>query len=164
MALKDSKLPLGIIGRSDLIRMQRDLSLLDDFFVAAAARKSGTAIAPPRVSHSLEALARDNQVNLLEAKQRHSFSLELKQALESAPQLHISFATEPSPKGLEQILAWFRDNIHPQTLFAVGIQPAIAAGCVLRTPNQIFDMSLATNLKKQEPYLAKLLDGAADGK
>ncbi len=162
MALKDSKLPLGIISKTDLIRMQRELTKLDDYFVAAAARKPGDSLQAPRVSHALDMLARDNKINLLEAGQRKSFKTELEQLIAKAPSMHLSFASDPSPKALEQLIRWFRDNIHPQALLQIGIQPSIAAGCVLRTSNQIFDMSLRTNLKKEEPYLAKLIDGATN--
>lgn len=162
MALKDKMLPLSIVGKNDLIKMQRELSRLDDFFVASATRKAGEALKPPRISHGLELLARENQVNLLEAQKRKIFSQELSQILTVAPTMNISFSAEPPMKSLEVLIQWFRNNIHPQALLTVGIQPSIAAGCVLRTPNQIFDMSLRTNLKNEEPYLAKLIDGAAN--
>lgn len=164
MALKDSKLPLSIISKTDLARMQRELSKLDDFFVASAARKAGTGIAAPRITHALESLARENKVNLLEAQQRKKFSAEVDELVKSSPSLHLSFAAEPSPKALETVITWFRSNIHPQALIQVGIQPSIAAGCVLRTPNQIFDMSVRSSLKNQEAYLAKLIDGAVNAK
>jgi F0F1-type ATP synthase delta subunit len=75
--------------------------------------------------------------------------------------LHISFAAEPSTQALEKILVWFRANIHPQALLQVGLQPTIAAGCVLRTPNKVFDMSLRNHLIEQQKYLMQLIDVAA---
>lgn len=162
MALSDNKLPLSIISKTDLTRIQRELAKLDDFFVASSARRPGESLQAPRVSHLLDTLAKDGKVNLLEAAQRKSFRTEIDNLIAKAPSLHLSFASEPSPKALEQILQWFRQNIHPQALLQIGIQPSIAAGCVLRTPNQIFDMSLRTNLEKEEPYLAKLIDGATN--
>jgi F0F1-type ATP synthase delta subunit len=74
-----------------------------------------------------------------------------------------SFAAEPSARSFEPVLTWLRTNIHPQAMVQIGLQPAIAAGCVLRTPNRVFDMSLRSGLKKQEPYLARLIKGAVDG-
>lgn len=164
MGLKDTMLPLSIISKTDLVRMQRELTKLDDFFVASATRKAGAGVPAPRITHALELLARDNKVNLLEAKQRKNFSEELNNLIKDSPLLHLSFAAEPAPKALETLLAWFRTNIHPQALISVGLQPSIAAGCVLRTPNQIFDMSIRSSLKGQEQYLAKLIDGAVNAK
>ena len=74
--------------------------------------------------------------------------------------MHISFAAEPSVKALETILVWLRDNIHPKVLLQVGLQPAVAAGCVLRTPNKVFDMSLRAYLDRQGDYLVQLIRGA----
>ncbi len=164
MEPKIFKLPMTVVGRSEIMRMQRELTKLDDFFITAAARKGGTPISPPRITRVLDEIARDNKVNLLEAAQRKTLVAKLSEVLERAPNLHISFAAEPSPRALEKILVWFRRNIHPQTLLSIGLQPSIAAGCMLRTPNQLFDMSISARLKSQEDYLAKLIDGAANGR
>lgn len=154
------KLPLLIIGRADVSRVQRELNQLDEFFIGAAARKSGESIKPPRITRLLDEISKDNKLNLLEAAARKVLHEQLEELLKTAPSLHISFAAEPSPKALETILIWFRNNVHAQALLDVGLQPAIGAGCVLRTPNKLFDMSLSSYLKDQEPYLAKLIDGA----
>lgn len=164
MEAKELKLPLNVVGRSDITRMLRELDKLDDFFVAAASRGTDSPSSPPpRITRVLDQLARDNRINLLEAHQRKQFAVQLKDILSKAPALNISFAAEPSPTALEKVLSWFRQNIHPQTLLQIGLQPSIAAGCVLRTPNQIFDMSISRRLQTQEPYLAKLIDGAVSG-
>lgn len=161
MAPKDFQLPITVVGPSEVAKLLRELNRLDDFFVSAAARKSGEATGtPPRITRMLDELARTNEINLLEAKSRKDLSERLKKMQTDVPSLNISFAAEPSPKAFEQILLWFRNNVHPHTLIQIGLQPSIAAGCVLRTPNKIFDFSLASKLKGQEEYLAKLIDGA----
>lgn len=153
------KLPLTLIGPADVNRLIRELKTLDDFFVGAKARKSGTAIQPPRLTRLLDEVARNNKANLLEGPERTKLKEALQDLLKKAPLLHISFAAEPSPKALERILIWIRDNLDSQALVQVGLQPSIAAGCILRTPNKIFDMSLRASLEKQEPYLARLIAG-----
>lgn len=163
MEPNEFKLPLGVVGQVEITRMLRELNQLDDFFVAAEARKGGVSSEPPpRLTRLLNELAKDNRFNLLEKKHRVKLHEELEGVFKDAPCLHISFATEPPPKTLEQILRWLRDNIHPQALLQVGLQPTIAAGCMLRTPNKIFDMSLREYLKKQEPFLVQLIRGATN--
>jgi hypothetical protein len=161
---KELILPPSVISQADVTRLIRELNGLNDFFVDANARASGTPIQPRRLSRMLDQTAKTNGYNLLQQPQRDSLITELEAILQKAPMLHISFAAEPSPKSLEPILAWFRQNIHPQALLTVGLQPTIAAGCVLRTPNRWFDMSMREYLRKQEPYLAELIEGVASGK
>jgi F0F1-type ATP synthase delta subunit len=160
----DLKLPLSIVSKADIARILREINTLDDFFVSANARQAGSSPQIPRVSTLLEVVARENQYNLLEEKNRAELIAKLQQVAEYSPLLHISFATEPSPKALERILQWFRQNIHSCALLQVGLQPTIAAGCILRTPNKIFDMSMREYLKQQEPYFAELINEAVSGK
>jgi len=158
------KLPIVVVSRVDVARLVRELNGLEDFFTSANIRQAGTPMTPPRLTRMLEALTRANQINLLESDQRKLLITQLDQLVKAAPMLHISFASEPSPRFLTDILNWLRSNIHPQTLLQVGLQPTIAAGCILRTPNKIFDMSLRTYLNQQEPYLVKLIAGANHGR
>ena len=163
MEPKTIKLPNGLVSQVDVARMLRELNALEDFFVGAAVRKSGSPMQPPRLTRLLNGLAEDNRYNLLEDKDRTELHAALSGVLENAPLLHISFAAEPSIKALETILVWFRNNIHPHALLQVGLQPSIAAGCILRTQNKVFDLSMRSYLEKQEKYLVELIAGAARG-
>lgn len=160
----DFKLPLSVVGQSDINRLFRELDSLDDFFISSTARKAGTPVKPPRITYLLEQIARDNKINLIEEPQREQLRQNLQQILKTAPVVHISFAAEPTPRIIDNVLGWLRTNIDSRVLLQVGLQPTIAAGCVLRTPNQIFDMSLRQHLKKQENYLVELIQGAVSGK
>lgn len=157
------KLPNGLTGRADAARLTRELNSLNDFFAGAKTRQAGTPVATPRVSRLLEELAALNGLNLLDESGRMQLQAQLSEVYERAPSLHISFAVEPSSKALEQILVWMRQNVHPQALLQVGLQPAIAAGCMLRTTNKVFDMSLRTHLQKQSRYLSELLAEKTNG-
>lgn len=159
------RLPSSLVSLADVARLDRELNSLNDFFAASSRRPAGTASAQlPKISRLLDMLARENKVNLLDENARSELRGQLKEVYERAPSLHISFAIEPSPKALEKILVWMRQNIHPQALLQVGLQPAIAAGCMLRTNNKVFDLSLRSNLKKQSGYLTQLVEGAVSGK
>jgi F0F1-type ATP synthase delta subunit len=155
------KLPNSVVSQVDVARILRELNSLNDFFAGTAKRQAGTSMQLPKLTRLLDQVATDNGLNLLEEKDRKVLSEQLNLVLGKAPLLHISFAAEPSPKALERILVWFRQNIHPQALLQVGLQPTIAAGCVVRTSNKLFDMSLRSYLKDQEPYLVQLINGAA---
>jgi F0F1-type ATP synthase delta subunit len=155
------KLSTNIVSQVDVARISRELKGLDDFFIDANNRTAGTSIQLPRLTRMLDELAKENNYNLLEEEHRRALKQQLDVVIGKAPQLHISFAAEPSAKALERILIWFRTNIHPQVLLQVGLQPGIAAGCVIRTANRVFDMSLRQHLDEQQMYLAQLIDVAA---
>lgn len=161
MVLKQNlSLPPAVVSDGDVSRLLRELDSLNDFFLSATARKAGTTLPPPRVTRILNTMATDAKYNLLDAEQRQSLVEGLKNIQTVAPVMHISFATEPSPHVIEQILIWLRTNIHPYVLLQVGLQPTIAAGCVLRTNNRVFDMSLRSYLDRQRDYLVALVKGA----
>ncbi|MGH7157021.1 MAG: F0F1 ATP synthase subunit delta [Candidatus Saccharimonadales bacterium] len=156
------RLPNAVVGEIDISRLRRELNGLSDFFVSSRNRAAGTSMQAPKLSRLLDELAKSNRINLLEETERGKLAAALDQIHGHAPRLQISFAADPPPKAMDQVVTWLRQNIHPHTLVQVGLQPAIAAGCVLRTSNKVFDMSLRANLKKQEPYLAKLIVGAVN--
>jgi F0F1-type ATP synthase delta subunit len=157
---KQLVLPLTLVGDIDITRLLREINSIDDFFVEAEARKSGDSTQPPRITRVLNDVSLANKYNLLQKSDRQELTKQLNELKKTAPAIHISFAAEPSPKALEQVLRWLRENIHPLILLRVGLQPTIAAGCVLRTTNKIFDFSLREHLNKQEPYLVELIRGA----
>jgi hypothetical protein len=158
------KLPNGLASVGDVLRLKREVNSLNDYFAGAAARTPGSSQPPPKTTRILEEFAKTNGANLLDASHRKKMEEYLDQLSKDAPQLHISFATEPTPKSVEPVLEWLRQNIHPQCLLMVGVQPSIAAGCVLRTSNKIFDMSLRIHLQKQSHLLSQLIAGAVDGR
>jgi F0F1-type ATP synthase delta subunit len=157
------KLPKSLVNNGDVMKIMRELNALNDFFISAQNRQPGTSLQMPKTTKTLEQLAIDNKVNLFDETMRTQLYGEMQKLSKQAPKFHISFATEPSPKALEPILLWLRENIHPQILLSVGYQPSIVAGCVLRTSNKIFDMSMSQHLKKQAPLLTRLLAGSING-
>lgn len=160
MERKEFVLPLALVGDIDITRLLREINSLNDFFIATEVRKPGNNTQPPRITRLLNDVSVANSYNLLQKNDREELARQLNELKKTAPSIHISFAAEPSPKALEQVLRWLRENIHPLILLRVGLQPTIAAGCVLRTTNKIFDFSLREHLNKQEPYLVELIRGA----
>jgi F0F1-type ATP synthase delta subunit len=160
----DIKLPLNIVSPVDLNRLVRELKSLEEFFIAAKSRPAGMDLKLPTLTRSLDEVAKENNYNLLEEEHRQTLYKQLSQIVGDAPLIHISFAAEPSPKALEKLIMWFRTNIHSYTLLQVGLQPTIAAGCVVRTTNKVFDMSLREHLHQQQKFLAQLIDTAAKQK
>lgn len=157
-----AQLPVLIVSPSDLKRARRELESVDDFLHQAGLRQGGKAVKLPGTSRLIDALAEETGVNLLRVTERDRLLKYLSDLIERAPVLHISFASEPSAAFMSKLVSWLRTNIHPQVLVHLGLQPSIAAGCVVRTANRQFDLSLARSFDKQCDLLAKSLREQAE--
>ena len=158
MELKTSVVvPISVITLIDMSRLFRELNDIDEFLVQSAIRTPGTPMTLPRLSKLLDDMAIANSVNLLDEPQRKSLIKVVANLKDNAPRLHISFSAEPSGKFVIKIAEYIRKNISPIALLQVGLQPTIAAGCILRTPNKQFDLSLRQHLQNSKDKLSELI-------
>ncbi len=156
-------IPNNIVSPTDIARLVREIESVDIFFRDAAIRQSGETNALPRLSKLMDQLVADNQLNLLQEPDRVRISSSLQKLHTSAPVMHISFSVDPPGPYVQKIVAWLRDNIHPQVLVTVGLQPNIGAGCIVRTTNKLFDFSLREYFtEKREFFITKLHDAISD--
>lgn len=146
-------LPTTLVSPIDLNRCVRELKNLDDYFVQASVRQPGTPLSLPRSSLVLDDLAKSNDINLLDANSRKSLVGVLESIKQDSKLLHISFAADPSQNFLSKLVDYLRREIHPQILIRVGLQPSIAAGCVVRTPIHYYDFSMRRHLQAERQIL-----------
>jgi F0F1-type ATP synthase delta subunit len=151
-------LPTQVFGVVEVRRLSRELEQLDDYLRQSSIREGGAKQASlPRLSRLLDTTASDNHLNLLQSTDRDQLAKALQTTLEQAPVVHLSFASDPSAAFLEKIVGWLRGNIHPMTLIRLGLQPSIAAGCVMRTANKSFDFSLRHRFAEERALLLNSL-------
>jgi hypothetical protein len=153
------KLPLGIMTKTDVSRLLRELESLDEFLLQASAAGPKSHMTLPKTSRSLEDLAAGAGLKLTDKPGRQKLKETLENLRSSAPVIHFSFAAEPQPAFLQKILEWLRKEIHPNVLLQVGLMPDIAAGCIVRTTNHYFDFSLRQNLKEKRSVLVEGIKG-----
>ncbi len=152
-------LPALVSGVVEVRRLSRELEALDEYMRQAGLREAGAKQDTlPRVSRLLDETARENHINLLQKEDRANMSTALEQILTTAPVVHLSFASDPSATFTSKIVTWLRQNVHPQLLVRLGLQPSIAAGCVMRTTNKSFDFSLRHRFEEQHAALVTSLD------
>lgn len=152
-------LPLGVVGRMDLGRIIREVEGLDEFLEQAAVRKPGTSLQMPKTSKLLDELLQQNKINALVESERRDLLNYLIIVRSKAPIIHMSFSSDPPPMFTQKLVAWLRQNIHPLVLLHVGLQPNIGAGCILRSTNKYFDMSLRQHFGKQQALLMAKIQG-----
>lgn len=156
---KPLALPAILVGKPDVMRVRRELEALRDYLHQAALRKQDPSeIKLPKTSRLLDELASANHLNLLHRADHEKLVEALEDLYTSAPSLHMSFSAEPSGAFLAKLMTWLRQNIDPRVLVQVGLQPSIAAGCIVRTPNHQYDLSMAQSFKKHRAVLFEKLE------
>ena len=140
----------------DLGRLIRELERLESALRSDKIR-TGADVQLPKLSALMDQLAEANKLDLRDLHARQSLLAFLKLLRKEAPRIHMSFSADPSPQFLTKLMTWLRANIHPHVLVAIGLQPGIGAGCVLRTTNRYFDMSLGKSFADKRELLMKRL-------
>ncbi len=150
-------LPPAVVGLVDVGRIVREVERLDDSLRSQAIRDAADAVQLPKMSLLLEQVLEQNKFDITQATDRQRLLEFLKSVKAKAPRLHMSFSADPSPQFMMKLMLWLRTNVHPHVLLAVGLQPGIGAGCVLRTTNKYFDLSLSKSFADKRPLLMERL-------
>lgn len=148
-------LPMLVASPIDVGRLIRELESLNEAVSQAELRHHEAKM--PRTSHMMDQTIELNKLNLLEAKDRQALQGFLTSIKEKAPVLHMSFSADPSPAFIEKLMSWLRREIHPLVLLTIGLQPNIGAGCVVRSTNKYFDMSLRQDFESKRGLLRESL-------
>lgn len=149
-------LPLSVVGPVDLGRLIRELETLDGGLTEAELRKDAE-VKLPKTTRLLDTLIELNKADLLNAEHRKGLLVHLRDIQTHAPLLHMSFSADPSPLFTDKLMGWLRNEIHPQVLLTVGLQPSIGAGCLVRTTNKFFDFTLRENFQQKSGLLMEAL-------
>jgi hypothetical protein len=159
-------LPVSVVSPTDVARLKREVDAIDNFFRQSEIRAGGEPSATmPQLSKLMDQVVSANQLNLLQEADRQWIVDSLTSLDVKAPVMHISFSVDPPGSHVQKIVAWLRENIDPAVLVTVGLQPNIGAGCVVRTTNKIFDMSLREFFaSKRSFFVDKLHQVIADPK
>lgn len=152
-------LPDSLYMRSDIGRLLREIESLQD---AARMSKVRGNQAEARPSRLLQQLI-DHNTHDEQSPSYDELARVLKTLRDKAPAVHISFAANPSNEFMLSVVAWFRKQVHPYVMVQIGLQPSIAAGCVLRTPSRYFDLTMRKHFVNKQGLLVEQLRGV-DGK
>lgn len=152
-------LPTSLVSASDVRRLHRELESLEDTIRAVRLRTNSPVAKLPRTSRALEEFASTNRLNFLLPDDRHHAAVFVDSIMKKAPVLHISFASEPTRRFTTELVVWLRQNFDPEMLVEIGREPAIAAGCVVRTSSKVFDFSLLEHMTAQRQLLTDKIFG-----
>jgi len=157
-------LPPSLVSKIDLSRLVTEVERVDNELTAAEVRAKGNGgkAAQPVLSQQLVDFLQANDTSLSDGQTRMELIKQLRQLKDKAPVIHMTFAVTADVASLQYIAQWLRQEIDPQAVVAVGLQPGLVAGVYVRTPNHVHDFSLRGHLAAQREVLAKEL-GALRG-
>jgi F0F1-type ATP synthase delta subunit len=152
-----------VVTLADVGKLFRELEVVENKLLQLKMRKSNDPADLPALSKRLEHTAQLNKLNLLHESDLQTLKALLTTFKQKAPLMYISFSSEPTPDFLEKLIVWLRREINPNVLVSVGLQPTIGAGCVVRSTNKYFDLSLRqTFMSKRQLLLEQIIPPASE--
>lgn len=153
------KLPAAIATKTDLVNVLRNLEDILDIYVENTVRSQEGVDFSARsdVSSNLAALVQANNLSV-DVRTLQALKSWLVQLKEHAPVVRFTFASDPTPEFLGQISQWLRETSGQFVLMRYGIQPTIAAGCLLTTPVRRYDFSLRSKILKSGDIFARIVN------
>lgn len=159
----NQSLPAGIIGQSDLKRLIRELENYEEIAHQRSLTK-GRGIKNKTHYHSqlLQEIASELALKIDRQTDRNTLTSFLGDIKSGSPTLNIYFASEPPNSAVQQLVQWFRKEVHPAVLLEVHVRPSILGGCIIRSSNKIFDYSHAAKIEAADKVLSKKLKTLAN--
>ncbi len=156
----DFVLPPSVVNKLDVARLVSEAEQIDNDMTTAAVRaKTGVEEnTTPILSQQLSDFMNQNELQFGGSHQRSELIKQLRHLKDSVPVVHMTFAVVADRDSLAELTTWLRNSVHPQTVIAVGLQPALVAGVYLRTPNRVHDFSLRAVFKERRGMLTKELE------
>jgi len=142
-----------VVGPVDVGRLLRELESINNLLSQASINHKAAELKMPKTSQLMDQTLELNKLDLLQANDRKLLYDLLSVVKQQAPLLHISFSADPAPAFIEKLMTWLRREIHPTVLLTIGLQPSIGAGCIVRSTNKYFDLSLRKDLLNQRELL-----------
>jgi len=81
----------------------------------------------------------------------------LVQLQDHAPVVRFTFASDPTPEFLHKLVTWLRSESGQFVLIRYGVQPSLAAGCLLYTPARRYDFTLRRHLLESNQIFGEVL-------
>jgi F0F1-type ATP synthase delta subunit len=153
-------LPSNVVTRVDVSHVVSELERVDNDITTATVRAqlNPQEVTRPAMSQQLTAFLEQNHMNLDNSQARSEIIKQLRLLKDKVPVIHMTFAVTADGESLATLTQWVRNQVHPQAVIDVGLQPALVGGVYVRTPNHIHDWSLRAKLHDGHDILVKELE------
>lgn len=156
------KLPVMVSGPVEVGRLVREIGDINEALLQLGLREGGSKTKMPQTSRLMDQTIEINNLNLLHQDDRKALEAYLVAIREKSPVVHMSFSADPSADFIEKLMSWLRQEIHPEILLTIGLQPNLGAGSILRTTNKYFDLSLRKDFDNKRQLLKDMISKAQE--
>ena len=150
-------LPPSIVTKIDVSRLVSEMEQVDNELITRDAHIKANVPITSQISLSQQ-LSDFLSVNTLEigdGAMRSDLIKRLRHIKNTAPMVHITFASSADTESLRELVVWLRQSVNPQSVLTVGLQPSLIGGAYIRTPNRVHDFSLRARLAGHRDIITK---------
>ena len=166
MTVEALKLPPSIVTKIDVSHLVSELESIDNELISREA-KAKTGIEPGDEINYSEHLAdflAVNETTISEDSVQRSYLInKLRHLKKTVPTVHVTFASPADSESLQKLAAWLRQEVHPQAVMKVGLQPSLIGGVYVRTTNHVHDFSLRAKLAAHRHLIKEELERLSSG-
>lgn len=159
--MSEYRLPSSVVTRADVSRLAAELEHVDGDMNSARLRGQNDAVSS--LSPALREFIDSNKLSLDNDKVRMEIIGAIRQIKDTAPIIHMTFATPADTESLGTLVDWLRTSVNPRAVIQTSLQPSLIAGVYIRTPNHVHDLSLKGKLKAGHGVLVRHLEELARG-
>lgn len=156
----DFRLPVSVLSRIDVLKLINELEQVENDYITARvqARTGLAAELQPSLTETLTDLLMINHLQIANDHHRQEVVRQLRALKDSAPAVHLAFASAVDKNSLREIVGWLRQSVHPQAVVSVGLQPDLIGGVYIRTPNKVHDLSVRAQLAGHRGLITEKLE------
>lgn len=152
------KLPSSIATKSDLVAVVRNVEDVLDKYVENSVRDQEGVDFKDRaeVASNLAKLVSENKLEV-SVETLTALKQWLTQLQDHAPVVRFTFASDPTPEVLSRLVTWLRNESGQFVVIRYGVQPTLAAGCLMYTPARRYDFTLRRHLLSSSETFSEVL-------
>jgi len=152
-------IPDRLVTRRQLKELRQEVETILDEAVQGSIRKEqigvNFGVKKPSILLQETMVLHDIQLNI---KALQKLKAILEDIDRHAIMLRVVLSSEATPDVSAKIVRWFRSTMKQPVLLRFGIQPAIAGGCIVYTPNHRYDFTLRTRILEGDVRIRSILD------
>lgn len=146
-------LPSFIQSKGQVYQLLSEILQIEKFLSEAQKRKPGTKMTLPKTTADLDKFAEANQRNILHHGQRIQLARFLRLVYQHAPVVGLMMPRQVDRAITENVVMWFRSNIHAQALISASINNRLYGGILLRIKHKTYNFSLEPLFSKADEEL-----------